>query len=179
MKIIPVLCQRCGAPLDVADESVRFVTCAHCSTPLEIVREATQSHSKILEQIQAATEDHGRRLKVVELQNELERFDREWEGREVMIDGVLRSHEGRKDMVLLAVPVAMIALIMLGLGISNWDLATIILSVIPFFGAWFVFRGLQKTRRDLKVLEDLAMAHQVQRLQLVEAIESARREAQA
>jgi hypothetical protein len=73
----------------------------------------------------------------------------------------------------------MIALIMLGLGISNWDLATIILSVIPFFGAWFVFRGLQKTRRDLKVLEDLAMAHQVQRLQLVEAIESARREAQA
>ena len=51
MKIIPVLCQRCGAPLDVADESVRFVTCAHCSTPLEIVREATQSHSRILEQI--------------------------------------------------------------------------------------------------------------------------------
>jgi len=78
MKIIPVLCQRCGAPLDVADESVRFVTCAHCSTPLEIVREATQSHSRILEQIQAATQDHGRRLKVIELQNELSRLDRDW-----------------------------------------------------------------------------------------------------
>jgi len=39
-KIIPVLYQRCGAPLDVADKSVRFVTCAHCSPPLEIVREA-------------------------------------------------------------------------------------------------------------------------------------------
>jgi hypothetical protein len=78
MKIIPVLCQRCGAPLDVADESVRFVTCAHCSTPLEIVREATQSHSRILEQIQAATEDHGRRLEVIELQNDLERLDHDW-----------------------------------------------------------------------------------------------------
>lgn len=179
MKIIPVLCQRCGAPLDVADESVRFVTCAHCSTPLEIVREATQSHSRILEEIQATTEDHGRRLKVIELQNELERLDREWEGREVMIDGVLRSHEGRKDMVLLALPVAMIALIMLALGISNWDLKTIILSVIPFFGAWFVLRGFQKARRDLKVLEGLAMAHQTQRLQLVDAIEAARHDANA
>ena len=82
MKIIPVLCQRCGAPLDVADESVRFVTCAHCSTPLEIVREATQSHSRILEQIQAATEDHGRRLEVIELQNDIERLDRDWETRQ-------------------------------------------------------------------------------------------------
>ncbi|MBL9180811.1 MAG: hypothetical protein JNN17_01620 [Verrucomicrobiaceae bacterium] len=79
MKIIPVVCQRCGAPLDVADESVRFVTCAHCSTPLEIVREATQSHSRILEQIQAVTEDHSRRLEVIELQNDLEKLDQDWE----------------------------------------------------------------------------------------------------
>jgi hypothetical protein len=176
MKIIPVLCQRCGAPLDVADESVRFVTCAHCSTPLEIVREATQSHSRILEQIHAATEDHGRRLKVIELQNELERLDREWEGQEVMIDGLLRSYEGRKDTLLLAVPVAGAGLIMLTTGLSNRDLVTIILSVIPFFGAWFVFRGIEKTRRDLKVLEELEVAHQMRRLQLVNAIEAAKQE---
>jgi len=82
MKIIPVLCQRCGAPLDVADESVRFVTCAHCSTPLEIVREATQSHSRILEEIQKTAEEHGKRLEVIELQNDIERLDRDWEARQ-------------------------------------------------------------------------------------------------
>lgn len=82
MKIIPVLCQRCGAPLDVADESVRFVTCAHCSTPLEIVREATQSHSRILEQIQKTAEEHGQRLEIIELQNDIERLDRDWEAKQ-------------------------------------------------------------------------------------------------
>lgn len=79
MKIIPVVCQRCGAPLELADESVRFVTCAHCSTPLEIVREATQSHSRISEQIQAATQDHSRRLEIVELESELLQLDKQWE----------------------------------------------------------------------------------------------------
>jgi len=91
MKIVPVLCQRCGAPLDVADESVRFVTCAHCSTPLEIVRDATQSHSKILEQIQAFTAEHSRRLEVIELQNELERLDREWTERRMTVGRDVKS----------------------------------------------------------------------------------------
>ena len=54
---------------------------------------------------------------------------------------------------------------------------TIILSVIPFFGLWFVFRGIQNARRDLKVLEDLEVVHQMRRLKLVDAIEVARREA--
>ena len=48
MNVMSILCQRCGAPLQIADESVRFVTCAHCGTPLEIVREATQAHSRIM-----------------------------------------------------------------------------------------------------------------------------------
>ena len=82
MKIIPVLCQRCGAPLDVADENLRFVTCAHCSTPLEIGREATQSHSRILEEIQKTAGEHGKRLEVIELQNDLERLDRDWMARQ-------------------------------------------------------------------------------------------------
>lgn len=177
MKIIPVVCLRCGAPLDVADETVRFITCAHCCTPLEIVREAAQSHSRILEQIQAATDGNGTRLKVIELQNELEKLDRDGKGREVMIDGMLRSYEGRRDMLFLAVPGAVVAVVMLIFGLSHRDMKTIILSVIPFFGLWFVFRGIQNARRDLKVLEDLEVVHQMRRLKLVDAIEVARREA--
>lgn len=78
MNVLSILCQRCGAPLQIADESVRFVTCTHCGTPLEIVREATQAHSRILQQIQTATQDHSRRLEVVESENELLQIDKEW-----------------------------------------------------------------------------------------------------
>jgi hypothetical protein len=78
MNVLSILCQRCGAPLQIADESVRFVTCAHCGTPLEIVREATQAHSRILQQIHAATAENTKTLKVIELQNDLELLDREW-----------------------------------------------------------------------------------------------------
>ncbi len=91
MKILPVLCQRCGAPLEVADETVRFVTCAHCSTPLEIVRDATQSHSRILEEIQAVTAEHSRRLEVIELQNDLERLDRELTERRMTVGHDVKS----------------------------------------------------------------------------------------
>lgn len=82
MNVMSILCQRCGAPLQIADESVRFVTCAHCGTPLEIVREATQAHSRILEEIQKTAEEHGKRLEVIELQNDIERLDRDWEARQ-------------------------------------------------------------------------------------------------
>ncbi|MBL9133445.1 MAG: zinc ribbon domain-containing protein [Verrucomicrobiaceae bacterium] len=85
MNTISVLCQQCGAPLEIADESVRFVTCAHCNTPLEIVREATQTHSRILEQIQATTTESAKTLKVIELQNDLERLDRDWEKRRLIV----------------------------------------------------------------------------------------------
>jgi hypothetical protein len=78
MKVLPVLCQGCGAPLRVEDPSVRFVTCSHCSSTLEIVREATQSHTRIIERIYAATQDHSQRLEVIELQNDIQSLDQNW-----------------------------------------------------------------------------------------------------
>lgn len=174
MKIHPVLCQRCGAPLEVTDQTVRFVTCVYCSTPLEIMREATQSRSRILEPGDAATEDNSRKLNVIELQNELQRLDREWQDREGMIDGMLRACEERKDLALLAVPLVVVALIMMVIGFSKWDLQTLILALIPLLGAAIAFRGLQKARSDLHVLKDLEVAHQFRRRELVNAIERAR-----
>jgi hypothetical protein len=132
-------------------------------------------HSRIPQQIEA----NGRRLKVIELQNELERLDREWKSQEVMIDGILRSYKDRKDMLLLAFPVSVAGLIMLVVGLSDWNVIMILLSVIPLFGAWFVFRSVQSAARELKVLENLEVAYQMRRLELVDAIESARREASA
>ena len=77
MKITKVCCQGCGADLEV-DELIRFVTCNYCNARLEIVHDKTTTHSKVLEKIERQTEEMADDLKVIRLQNELEKLDREW-----------------------------------------------------------------------------------------------------
>ena len=71
-------CQGCGADLQVTEE-VRFVTCNYCQSKLEIVRDASVTHTRVLEKLERTTERIAGNLKVIELQNDLERLDREWE----------------------------------------------------------------------------------------------------
>lgn len=78
MKITKVCCQGCGADLQV-DESIRFVTCNYCGARLEVVHDATVTHTRQLDKIERTTEQLAGNLKVIELQNDLERLDREWE----------------------------------------------------------------------------------------------------
>ncbi len=75
---LSVRCQQCGAPLQVSD-ALRFVTCGYCHAELEVVRDATTIHTQILDKIKAATSALSDRLKVLELQNDLDKLDREWE----------------------------------------------------------------------------------------------------
>jgi hypothetical protein len=78
MKITKVCCQGCGADLQV-DESIRFATCNYCHARLEIVHDPTVTHSRLLEDIGRTTERMAGNLRVIELQNDLERLYREWE----------------------------------------------------------------------------------------------------
>ena len=78
MKTKKVCCQSCGADLEV-DESIRFVTCNFCGSKLEIVHGTTTTHSRLLEEIGEKTDRMSEDLKVIRLQNELERVDREWQ----------------------------------------------------------------------------------------------------
>jgi len=78
MKVTKVCCQGCGADLQV-DESVRYVTCNFCNSRLEIVHDPTVTHSRLLEKIERTTDQMIGNLKVIKLQNDLERLDREWE----------------------------------------------------------------------------------------------------
>lgn len=77
MKITKVCCQGCGADLEV-DESVRYVTCNYCDARLEIVHDKTVTHSRLLEKIERQTEVMADDLKVIRLQNDLDKLDREW-----------------------------------------------------------------------------------------------------
>jgi hypothetical protein len=77
MKITKVCCQGCGADLQI-DETIRFATCNYCHARLEIVHDSTVTHTRLLEDIGRTTERMAGNLRVIELQNELERLDREW-----------------------------------------------------------------------------------------------------
>lgn len=78
MKVTKVCCQGCGADLQI-DESIRYVTCNYCHCRLEVVHDATVTHTRQLDKIERTTEQVANNLKVIELQNDLERLDREWE----------------------------------------------------------------------------------------------------
>jgi hypothetical protein len=80
MKITKVCCQGCGADLQI-DETIRFATCNYCHARLEIVHDSTVTHTRLLENIGRTTERMAGNLRVIELQNDLERLDREWENR--------------------------------------------------------------------------------------------------
>jgi DNA-directed RNA polymerase subunit RPC12/RpoP len=76
-RVMKLCCQGCGADLQVSEE-VRFITCNYCQSKLEIVRDVSVTHTRVLEKLERTTERIAGNLKVIELQNDLERMDREW-----------------------------------------------------------------------------------------------------
>lgn len=80
MNVTKVCCQGCGADLQI-DESVRFVTCNYCHARLEVVHDATVTHTRQLDKIEKTTDQLANKVRVLELQNDLEQLDREWDSR--------------------------------------------------------------------------------------------------
>src|SRR6478736_7918389 len=78
MKITKVCCQSCGADLQI-DETIRYVTCNYCNAQLEVIHDATVTHTKQLERLERTTDQLANKLQVLELQNDLEQLDSEWE----------------------------------------------------------------------------------------------------
>lgn len=81
METLSVRCNHCGAPLEIGG-GTRFVTCQFCHSHLEVKR--TDS-SVFTEEVAKIAENTGRMaesLEVIELQNEIERLDREWAQKE-------------------------------------------------------------------------------------------------
>ncbi|RYD47332.1 MAG: hypothetical protein EOP85_05690 [Verrucomicrobiaceae bacterium] len=91
MKVTRVCCQGCGADLEI-DDSIRYVTCNYCNTRLEVVHDETVTHTRLLDKIERTTERMANNLKVIELQNDLERLDREWESRRQSL--LVRNKQG-------------------------------------------------------------------------------------
>ncbi len=77
METQSVRCNHCGAPLKVGRET-RFVTCQFCNCELEVKRTESTIFTEEIAKISQNTERMAGSLEVLELQNELERLDREW-----------------------------------------------------------------------------------------------------
>lgn len=81
METLSVRCNHCGAPLQIGN-GTRFVTCQFCQSNLEVKR---TDGSVFTEEVVKIAENTGRMaesLEVIELQNEIERLDREWARKE-------------------------------------------------------------------------------------------------
>lgn len=78
MRVTKVCCQGCGADLQI-DESIRYVTCNYCHCQLEVVHDSTVTHTRQLDKIERTTDHLAHKLKVIEIQNDVEQLDREWE----------------------------------------------------------------------------------------------------
>ena len=77
MNTLSLTCQKCGAPLAVA-EGLRFVTCNYCHSQLEIVRNESSTHTQLLESLDRRSAEIVENLEVIKLQNALDQIDREW-----------------------------------------------------------------------------------------------------
>jgi DNA-directed RNA polymerase subunit RPC12/RpoP len=77
MEMISVRCNHCGAPLEVGDQT-RFVTCQFCHSQLEVKRTDSTVFTEEIREIAQTTKRMTGQLEVIELQNEIERLDREW-----------------------------------------------------------------------------------------------------
>ncbi|MEM1085538.1 MAG: hypothetical protein AAGI48_15615 [Verrucomicrobiota bacterium] len=88
MSVRKVCCQGCGADLEI-EEGIRFVNCNYCGAKLEIVSNRTTTHSRVLEKLEKRSDEMAEDLKVIRLQNELEKLDREWaqEKQRFMVSG--------------------------------------------------------------------------------------------
>jgi uncharacterized membrane protein/DNA-directed RNA polymerase subunit RPC12/RpoP len=108
METLSVRCNHCGAPLTVS-ESTRFVTCQFCQSNLEVKRTDSSVFTEELAKIADKTERIEERLEVIELQQEIERVDRQWAQQEAlyMVHGK-RGPEGRPISALFGSAVAVI-----------------------------------------------------------------------
>lgn len=76
METLSVRCNHCGAPLQVA-ENTRFVTCQFCHSSLEVKRTESSLFTEEVARIAENTGKMAESLEVIQVQNEIERLDRE------------------------------------------------------------------------------------------------------
>ncbi len=124
MKLIPLNCRNCAAPLQVPGD-LKHVTCMHCGTQLTVVHEGGAAYTEKLDALAERTDHMEGQLTELHRQQKLAALDREWDQEEESFrirwkDGAPRlpSKVESVSMGLGGVLVG-IFLIMLGMGMVS------------------------------------------------------------
>lgn len=145
---LTVRCQSCGAPLQISD-GIRFITCNYCKAELELVRDTSATHTRLLETLQVDTRQMRGSLRILEIQNELERLDRDWEAWRQ--ENLTRSQSGEysePDRFTAALFPLLFLIIGSAMAITRQGLFTALLIMLVTLGlAGFLFHLLQDTCR--------------------------------
>lgn len=176
MKVTKVCCQGCGADLQI-DESVRYVTCNYCHTRLEVVHDETVTHTRLLDKIERTTDRMANNLKVIELQNDLERLDREWESRRDRL--MVRGKDGHISEPSSIASVAG-GFIAIGVGIV-WIIAVSAMHAPPLFPLFglliigFAIFGMVSGTNKAAAFKAGQSRHEAERQELLSRLEDERR----
>ena len=119
-----LLCNSCGAPLEVPD-SANFIKCKHCNTTLKVHRSSRGTTTEAIEKLTETTENLAEQVQKLTRQNELERLDRQWEQERQTF--TFRDQEG-------------------GSHLPAQRFAWIIGSTVAFFGSLWTFLAISITR---------------------------------
>ncbi|HSJ02468.1 MAG TPA: hypothetical protein VK956_08450 [Verrucomicrobium sp.] len=177
MEIVSLRCNHCGAPLEVG-ASTRFVTCQFCHSQLAVKHSGSATYTEVIEQIAERTEQMAGNLRVIELQNELERLDREWADRResFYVSGKHGSRHrptraGALTMAFIAVP---FILVWISFAVTKGAPA-----FFPAFGvlaAGLIIYQIVNTLSKAGGLESAESQHQKDRRILIEQLEAAKRQ---
>lgn len=177
MKVSRVCCQGCGADLKI-DESIRFATCNYCGARLEIIRDASTTHSRLLEEIGEKTDRMAGDLKVIRLQNELEQLDREWEQtREGLLVSDNNGH--RKEPSAAGSMIGGVVAIVFGIFWMGFAASTGAPGIVPLFGLVFIafaIFGMVRGASNASQLSNERATMEGRRARLLHEIERAKRE---
>lgn len=177
-RVTKVCCQGCGADLEV-NEAVRFVTCNFCGSRLEVVHDTTTTHTRLLDAIHRTTTEMAGNLRVIELQNDLELLDRNWDRyREACLsrgkDGELAEPNLAMAQVIGVGSFVLGGLILL-FCLFNWNggkaaYGLIWVTGFVVFGTYHLTMGSEKARS----FEGAKLSYSMRRAALLRAIQEAR-----
>jgi hypothetical protein len=177
-KAVKVCCQGCGADLQLADD-IRFLTCNFCGSRLEVVRDPTTTHTRLLDELHRKTEVMEGKIHIIELQNELELLDRNWDRyRESCLtrdkDGTL-SEPSLAAAQVIGYGSLIIAGVILLLCLFNWNSGGILIGLIVMggfiiFGVFNLIHGTETARS----YEGTKLTYQLRRSTLLKTIQKAR-----
>lgn len=164
METVPVNCNNCGAPLEVA-AGAHYATCGHCGARLAVRRTGSAASTEVLEKLDRTTEKLADHLATLTRQNEVERVDREWEREQAGY--LITGENGARNLPTQRAGVV-IALIMGGFGLI-WTAFAASFAPFPFplFGLVFVgfavYAGLLQVKSAGKLADAEARYHERRR----------------